>query len=292
MSTSSPGSVDPGAFLEAGFPLPSLSPSLERLRQALGSGPVDVGEVASIFSDEPRLVDRTMKIVNSPCYGLPSTIRDLRHAVAYLGADEIERVAMVVAVMDRLAPDDTGQFDRFWFHAFHTALSARAICKNFARSVDPRQLFSEALLHDVGKLVYLKFFPERYDELARHCVSRFAMMVDAEEELGVTSHISLGTTLAERWSLPASVKRACGLHELRDLKRLNDRTPENGDDLKVLCSANLLSNLSTGELGTETKTEIRDEVLRALDCNEGGFLLLMGELYELKSVVQRLLTGF
>ena len=292
MSTSSHGNAEPGAFLDAGFPLPPLSPSLDRLRETCDSGPPEVGEVVEILSDEIRLVDRLMKVVNSPYYGLPSNIRDLRHAVAYLGADEIERVAMVVAVMDSLAPEDAGQFDRFWYHAFHTALSAKVICKNFARGLDPGELHAAALLHDVGKLVYMRFFPDQYGELARHCATNAAMMVDAEEQLGMTSHVSLGTTLAERWSLPPSVQRACGFHELRDLKRLNDGPADNGDDLKVLCAANLLSNLSTGELTPEVKTEIRAEVLRALDCNDGGFLLLMGELYDLKSAVQQFLVGF
>ena len=292
MSTSGYGSVHPDTFLEVGFPLPSLSPSLNRLRKTLGSGPADVREVAAVLSADTELVDRIMKIVNSPYYSLPTAIRDVRHAVAYLGADEIERIALVVAVMDELAPQDAVEFDRFWYHAFLTALTAKAICKNFARGVDPEQLHVAALLHDVGKLVYLKFFPEHYRELTGYCVSRATLMVDAEKQLDLTSHIALGVTLADRWSLPPVVKRACSLHELGDLKRLNDDPTESGDELRVLCSANLLSNLATGELATEVKTQIRAEVLRALDCNEGGFLLLMGELYELKPVVQRFLAGF
>jgi putative nucleotidyltransferase with HDIG domain len=197
----------------------------------------------------------------------------------------------VVAIMNGLTPAEPEQFDRFWYHAFHTALSAKAICRSLARSVDPEQLHVAALLHDVGKLVYLKFFPEPYQELSRHCLSQADMMVDAEEQLGLTSHVELGTTLADRWSMPSAVKQACAFHELRDLKRLNDERADNADELKVLCAANLLSNLSTRKLAAELKTEIRAEVLRALDCNEGGFLLLMGELYELKSVVQRFLIG-
>ena len=57
----------------------------------------------------------------------------------------------------------------------------------------------------------------------------------------------------------------------------------------MICVANLLSNLSLEELTERQRQAIRDETSQALGCSEPEFLLVMGELYELKSEVQTFL---
>ncbi|MDH3785545.1 MAG: HDOD domain-containing protein [Acidobacteriota bacterium] len=231
----------------------------------------------------PNLVPRSLKIVNSAYYDLARPIGELRHAAAYLGADEMQRIGLTVAVMDRLTPDDPDAFRDFWYHAFHTALAARQIARRHMTTCDLEELHIAASLHDIGKLVYMKFFPDAYRQLQVHAGQKGLSLCEAEASLTMPSHADMGTALCRRWKLPGSVLRACLKHELEDLSggHLDDQQ-------QLICLANLLSGLSTTEMTDVRKNEIREVALTTMGCSEAEFLLLMGELYEMHLKVQQL----
>lgn len=277
---------DPHAFLDGRFDPPPPPDFFATLVEALAQGRTSPSDVAGTLSADEQAADQLLGIVNSDYYGLPSTIRDLKHAAAYLGTDEIKRLALTVGVMDRLRPTDAGEFRSFWFHAFHTALAARLIARQVARSSDTEELHLAALLHDLGKLVYLVYFPAAHLELSNYRRKRALLFSDAEESLGLPSHAQLGATLCDHWGLPGTVRRACAHHELEDLQRMLDGQKV-ADETRIVCVSNLLSNLCTEELTDELKSAIQNGASRALEFNETEFLLLMGELYDRRPDIKR-----
>ena len=278
---------DPQSFLEGQPALPPLPIAVTRLRGIADNGRVRAAEVVALFNADAGLTRRLLTIVNSVCYDLPAPIKDIKQGVAYLGLQEIKSAALTVGVMQSLEPDDAEESQRFWRHSFHTALTAKSIARGFSKVVDAEQILMPALLHDLGKLVYICCFPQSYAKLSTYQRGRACLFVDAEVDLGLPSHTLLGSRLCERWSLPEAVKRSCENHELDRLHRILDA--ENPDqELKVICVANLLSNLCTEELTDELKSMIQRNASQALGLDEHGFLLLMGELYELRSKVHQL----
>ena len=256
--------LDPKGFLKEHFALPPLPVVVQKLLERLNSDQANAREVADVLAADVGLVAQIMKIVNSAYYGLPHPIRDVKHAVAYLGLGEIKRVA----------------------------LTARTVAKTFARGVDPEELYVSALLHDVGKLVYMKFFPTHYREMRDYCTRNSVMMTRAEERLGYPSHTLFGAVLCDRWLFAESVKDACRSHELEDLKRINADPSVDHDDLRVICVSNMLGNLVGQTLSDEINDEIQKEVVTALGCSDDEFVLLMGEVHQLKSEVEQFVRGF
>ena len=59
--------------------------------------------------------------------------------------------------------------------------------KRYAPMVDVEELHTAVLLHDIGKLVYARFFPEHYTELLRHCRANGQLLVEAERALDYPS---------------------------------------------------------------------------------------------------------
>ena len=275
---------DPHAFLDGRFKPPPPPTFFATLVEMLARGRTSPSDVAGALSADEQAANHLLGIVNSDYYGLPSTIRDLKHAAAYLGVDEIKRVALTVGVMDRLRPADAGEFRRFWFHSFHTALAARLIARQVARTADTEELHLAALLHDLGKLVYLAYFPEAHLKLDGYRRKRALLFSDAEESLGLPSHALLGATLCDHWRFPHVVRRACAYHELDDLQRMLEGEKV-ADETRIVCVANLLSNLCTEELTDQLKTTIHEGASRALDFSDEEFLMLMGELYDLRPEV-------
>ncbi len=283
-----PPEIGEQGLLKEHFQLPPLPELVTKVLQRIRSGDATAQEIADILSADVGLVAQILKIVNSAYYGLPRQITEAKHAVAYLGLAEIERAALTATVMKDLAPREQEQHRIFWYHSFYTALAAKQMQRRYAPAVDVEELHTAVLLHDIGKLVYLKFFPEHYSELLRHCRANGQLLVEAERALDYPSHQTLGDLLCEHWNLPDTVRQACLHHELDDLRKLDMDEP-GAEQTRLVCLANLLSNLATGELSPETKHEIRAVTTESVGGSDQDFLLLMGEIYELKSEVESFL---
>jgi putative nucleotidyltransferase with HDIG domain len=270
------------------FDLPPLPAVARRVLESIHSGRATATEIADLLGADPALVVQILKIVNSAYYGLPRRIAEVRHAVAYLGLAEIERLALAATVMKEFATDDVEELQRFWFHSFYSALICKRLARQYAKNLDAEELHTAALLHDVGKLVQLKFYPETYARMMRYCRARGRLLVEAERRFECPSHVMLGATLCERWNLPECVARACARHEPEQLEGLEPSAPRY-EETRLICVANLLSNLAGDELAAEVKQQLREAALRALGNTEEEFLLQMGEVYALKTEVEAFL---
>jgi len=276
----------PHSFLEIHVATPAPPAMIDRVGEVLDFPGSGTAEISAVLSADRAFLARLLRVVNSAYYDLPVPIKDAKHAVAYLGRAEIGRLVPIVAVMDGLRPADEDEFRRFWSHAFHTALAAKSIAIKVARGTDTEEIPAAALLHDVGKLVYLKYFPRDFAHLSEYRRRHGLTLVDAEAYLGLPSHTALGARLCELWRLPESVRRACTSHELPDLQGML-AGDEAGEDLRIVSLANLLANLCTEKLTEELKTTIHDVASRGLALrDEAEFLLLMGEMYDLGSKVE------
>jgi HD-like signal output (HDOD) protein len=280
-----PIEIDEKRFLMNHFVLPPLPALVDRLLSTVRSPDATATDVASLLASDPGLVAEILKLVNSAYYGLPRKITEVRHAVAYLGLAEIERIALTATVLKFGAPAADEAFARFWFHSFYSALISKRISRKYAKALDAEELHTAVLLHDVGKLVYLRFFPDHYRTLAAFCHEHGVTFPEAEAAYAVPSHHALGAMLCERWTLPDLVKRACVEHELEHLESLPGDSPCR-EELRITCISNLLANLAAGHLSAERKAAFRDATTRSLRCDEQEFLLLMGEVYELKTEVE------
>jgi len=279
------GSVDAGVVLEGNLVLPSMPAAVQRLLQTIDGPRPTATAVAQVLAADAGLVAQALKIVNSAYYGLPQPIREIGHAVAYLGMAEIKRLALTVAVMDHLAPENAQEFQRFWYHAFHTALVSRQLARRHIRPVDTEELYVAALLHDVGKLVYMKLLPDRYGELLALCRASSVTLLEAERQLGGPSHQELGARLARQWGLPDSVARACSCHELPDLVALGE-VADHPQDFAI-CVSNLLSQLTLDALDDEQQDEIAGQIRSDLGYDEEQFLALACEAYQLEIEVEQ-----
>ena len=54
----------------------------------------------------------------------------------------------------------------------------------------------------------------------------------------------------------------------------------------MICLANLLTVLSTDKLSDDTKRQIASAIQTELDCTEQSFLVMMGDIYELRVDVE------
>jgi HD-like signal output (HDOD) protein len=243
-------------------------------------------KVAELISSDPAILAQVLKIVNSAYYGLPREIGDVRFAIAFLGLNEIYRMVLSLSAINTLAIDKKDELNEFWFHSFYTALCTKYLAKKYEPHLSLEELWSAAMLHDIGKLVYLKFFPDHYRGLSNFCKEHGSLFSEAEKHFSLPSSAFLGTVLCDHWRLPDEIRQACETHTLEDLSAPKADGPSNRFQ-RMICLGNLLTVLSTSELSNTTRQNIADACKPALDCTQTEFLALMGDIYELRIDVER-----
>ena len=98
-----------------------------------------------------------------------------------------------------------------WRHSICTALISQYLCKK-TEEYQNLGAFTAGLLHDVGKIFFIKHFPELYQEihttLNKYCIPLY----DLEEDVLGVNHAAIGGYLVSKWNLPQPLIQATGFH--------------------------------------------------------------------------------
>ena len=172
-----PIEIDPKTFLREHFSLPALPEAVIRIQGMIQDEETDSAMVAEIISGDPALVAQVLAVVNSAYYSLPKTTSNVKYAVAYLGLSVIQRIVISVGVVNAMGIEEKNELNNYWYHSFFTALITKYLAKKFWSYLDPEDLWTASILHDIGKLLYIKFFPEHYKELKRYCRTKWLFIL-------------------------------------------------------------------------------------------------------------------
>ena len=283
-----PIQIDPKTFLRQHCTLPALPGALDELQRVIQNGDGDTDKVAELISSEPALLAQALKIVNSAYYGLPREISDVRFAIAFLGLNEIYRMVLSLSVINTLAVHRDHDLDDYWFHSFYAALCTKHVANQYDPHLSFEELWSAAMLHDIGKLVYLKFFPDHYQGLKAFSRQQGCLFSEAESHFALPSSAFLGTLLCDHWRLPERIREACAFHSLKDLLAIKANSASAGFR-RMICLGNLLATVSTEALSPANRQDISAAVQKALNLTEAEFLALMGDIYELRIEVDKMI---
>lgn len=285
-----PISIEPKSFFReqcALPPLPEIAVKIQRLRNDPNVG---IEDIAKLVRGDPALLAQVLKIVNSAYYGLPREVTEAHFAVAFLGLDEIARMVLALSVINTLRIADKKELSRFWYHSFYTAVCSKYLARRFEPLLPPEELWSASMLHDIGKLVYLRFFPDHHKALRETCLRNECLFSEAEGELSLPPSSHLGALLADHWSLPRSVKDACRIHTLADLHGKSEWI-SSAPAARVVCLGNLFAVLTIDLLSGEKRQIVSEAIRTDLAQSPDDFLLMSAEMYELRQEVDRFANG-
>jgi HD-like signal output (HDOD) protein len=280
-----PIEIDPKTFLREHCSLPALPEAVIRIQGMMQDKATDSAMVAQIISGDPALVAQVLSVVNSAYYSLPNTTSNVKYAVAYLGFSVIQRIVISVGVVNAMEIEEKKELNNYWYHSFFTALTTKYLAKKFYSYLDPEELWTASILHDIGKLVYIKFFPEHYKELKQYCNQNGCLFSEAEEHYKLPGSSYLGSLLCHHWRLPNKVEDACGYHNLSHLSK-------QGSDFQIIIAlGNLLATLSEGGLNDSCKNRIKEVAEKILKLSPDKFISIMADVYDLKSEADQFLRS-
>jgi len=287
-----PIEIDPKTFLRQHCTLPALPRVVTRIQNLLQSENTSITEVSELIGSDPALVAQLLKVVNSAYYSLPQEITKIQFAVAFLGLNEVYRMALALEVIKTIAMKESRELHAFWFHSFYAALCTKRLAKTYIPQLPFDDLWSAAILHDIGKLVYLKFFPDHFKVLRTYCDEQGCLFSAAEDHFSLPASSFLGVLLCEHWLLPGKIRDACKWHSLKDLETLKRDTSPAGDFRRMVFLGNIVAVLASEELATEVKQSLAEAITGILKLTEADFLAMMGTIYDLRFEAEEFMKKF
>jgi HD-like signal output (HDOD) protein len=283
--------IDPKTFLHQHCSLPAMPKVVTEIQQEIHREDADMQKVARMINGEPALMAQIFKVVNSAYYGLPREIGQVQMAIAFLGLNEVYRLVLALSVINTLNIRNPAEIKSFWFHSFYTAVCTKHLARKYEPYLPYEELWAASMLHDIGKLVYLKFFPDHYKALSDLAATEGVLFCDAERQLSLPASAYLGTLLCDHWRLPGEIRQACEFHTLRDRQAV-EPDKEIPPVQRMVCLGNLTAILSGGTLNETMKEELTDAIIDDLGCSDDDFLNLMTDVYALRSEADSFIQQF
>lgn len=186
--------------------LPETPTIISELNQVIADPLATSNDVAQVVNRSPSLAATLLKIVNSAYYSFPSRIDRISRAVTIIGTKEISSLALGISVMQAFndIPKQIINMQTFISHSLACGIIARilAALNNIAQT---EQLFVSGLLHDIGKLIVYKYYPEHASACFHLASSSSICIFQTEKQIIGMNHPQMAKHLLKKWKLPTNL---------------------------------------------------------------------------------------
>jgi HD-like signal output (HDOD) protein len=229
---------------KAQIKLPEAPTIIADLNDVISDPFASTNDVAQIVSKSPSLTALLLKIVNSAFYGFPSKIDRISRAVTIIGTKEVSGLAIGICVMQAFKDIPASRVDMRTFirHSLACGMMSRimAALKNIRQT---EQMFVSGLLHDVGKLIVLKYFPEPFKAIFDLAADSGNSCYHFEKQVLGQRHTQIAKYLLRKWKLPFDLENNICFHH-------NPSSAENPMKAGIIHMADLIVNaLGIGSSG-------------------------------------------
>lgn len=195
--------------------LPSLPAIYERITEAIADETMSVKKIGDLIAGDVSMTGKILRLVNSGFVGAPKKVASPGEAAVLLGVELVRSLVLgssVYASVDgQLAAE--GGLDCLWQHSLAAARATRAIATVLrAEKAIADAAYQAAILHEVGRLVFLVNKPEDYLRYRREYAASGDPTREAEIRHLGCHHEKLGGYVLATWSLAENVVRAVSSH--------------------------------------------------------------------------------
>lgn len=172
----------------------------------------DIKDIARVLSADQSMTAKVLQLSNSSFYGRPKEVKTLQEAIVVLGFNAVRSIVIVTSSHAMYGEGDCdGPQTKLWRHTLSTAIAARQIAGHIDHP-DKEEIFVAALLHDIGKLVFLLKLPEWYRKIIKEVEEKTCSFSSIESRVFRFDHSDLASVLLAKWSFPNSLICAISEH--------------------------------------------------------------------------------
>ena len=244
---------------------PGMPVTASRLLPLLRDTDSSTSEIEDILKYDPGLTANILKLANSAYFGLSSPVSSVRQASLLLGHKRLLQLVMTMCMstlMNKPVPGYDLPQGEFWRHSVAVSVAAELLIR-FLSIDDADQVFTAALLHDIGKFVLGNCVQEDLNKIEEMVGKGLSFEVAEYIVLGM-NHAHVGARILKNWSLPQKLVSAVSWHH----------DPEKCEHdcvfSDVVHVANMVAHRAGFGKGRDGRSvELSFEVIERLDINEG-----------------------
>lgn len=261
-----------GRILEAKN-LPALPAAVTEITRLMQDPNSSTEQIAKVIERDQALAAKVLKMVNSPIYGFPGRISNIKHTLVLLGVNVIKGIIISSAVFDSMNKSMLG----LWEHSVACSLASVEIAKA-AKLENPEEYSVMGLLHDIGKMVFTMQIPEAKQEVDTLVKSEDLIFREAEKRLLGFGHEKINEWLCEHWNLPLNLKEGIIYHHAPTTAKFH---PEAAS---VVHLADFMARMfECGSGGDDNVPLLDGRALRTLNLNHNIIESILDELVDLYS---------
>jgi len=195
--------------------LPSVPSLYTEIIEELGSPDSSLNRVGEIISKDVGMSAKILQMVNSAFFGLSREISSPSQAVNLLGLNIVKALVLSVHVfsMYQGARQSYFSIEKLMNHSMTTGALAKAIVSaqtGSKKTIDDS--FMAGVLHDVGILVFVSNFSEKYKEAFEAANREKIDLHEAEQRVFGATHMEVGAYLLGLWGIPDAIVEAVMFH--------------------------------------------------------------------------------
>lgn len=219
---------------------PGMPGAALKLLALIDDPDVTVPQIEGILRQDPGLTGNVLKLANSAYFGFPAKVGSVRQAVVLLGLKRLVQMVIATctsAVMDRAVPGYDLAGGELWRHSLAVSVAAEGLVGELKLTAAD-EIFTAALLHDVGKLILGRYVEQGCAEIELALAQGLSFETAEAIALG-TDHAQVGAEVLTKWSLPARIVNAVRWHH----------SPEKAEAPDIVVDAVHVANLLCRMIG-------------------------------------------
>jgi len=196
--------------------IPPMPQVAARVFEIMANPEASCEDLTEVISRDPALASKILGLSNSPYYKRVDSIESLGMAIMVLGFGTIHSLVMTISIGMLLGHSISRRaLRKIWEHSVATALLSELLGKQIGLR-DREKYYIAGLIHDVGKLVLCKLFPEKFQRTLDRFETDTIPSFEAEKEEFGFDHTQLGTAVLQKWGLPEALHKAVAHHHHPD----------------------------------------------------------------------------
>jgi len=215
---------------------PSLPGAAVKLLALVDDPEINVAAVEHVLRQDPGLTANLLKLANSAYFGIPTRIGSVRQAVLLLGLKRLIQM-VIVSCVSALMNKPVNGYDlspgELWRHSIAVTVAAEGLVKDLNIEA-AEEIFTAALLHDIGKLILGDFVRDDFEKIEEILAQGISFEAAENRVLGV-NHADIGSEILRKWSLPAELVAAVRWHHNPESAGQADRMLDIVHVANVLC---------------------------------------------------------
>ena len=195
--------------------LPSLPALYIKMMDELQSPESSIKKVGDIIDKDIAMSAKILQLVNSAFFGIPQHISSPSQAVSLLGLEIVKSLVLSVHVFTQFDQSRLRNIplDLLWQHCIKVGYLSKRIYEE--ESNDKKVIgyaMTAGLLHDIGKLILMTNFPEKYESVVSNASKQEILLSKNEIEVFGVTHSEVGAYLLGLWGLPDLIIEAIFYH--------------------------------------------------------------------------------